>query len=76
MEAAQFGWAHDFGFSSENSLNVLSCASLFSAFRARLEIMDASRHAFKKRQQKIASSCLEQMDNLRTIHPRVRTVYK
>jgi hypothetical protein len=74
-QAAKCGWPNGFGFSSENSLHVLSCASLFSAFRAWLEIMDASRHAFKK-QQKTASSRLEQMDNPGTIHRLWRAVYK
>jgi hypothetical protein len=52
-KSAQCGWPNQVGFSSENTLNVLARASLFIAFRARLEFINASRHAFKT-----AKNCL------------------
>jgi hypothetical protein len=73
-QAAQFGWPNHFGFSSENTFNVLARALLLFAFRARLEFINASRHAFKT--AKIASSSLEQMDNPRTVHRSGLAVYK
>jgi hypothetical protein len=52
-QSAECGWSNHFGFSSENTLDVLARASLFTAFRARLEYINASRHAFKT-----AKNCL------------------
>jgi hypothetical protein len=73
-QAAQFGRPNHVGFSSENTLNVLARALLLFAFRARLEFINASRHAFKT--AKIVSSGLEQMDNPRSIHRSGLAVYK
>jgi hypothetical protein len=73
-QAAQFGWPNHFGFSSENTFNVLARALLLFTFRARLEFINASRHAFKT--AKIVSPSLEQMDNPRTIHRSGLAVYK
>jgi hypothetical protein len=73
-QAAQFGWPNHFGFSSENTFNVLARALLLFAFRARLEFINASRHAFKT--AKIVTSSLEQMDNPQTIYRSRPAVYK
>jgi hypothetical protein len=56
-------------------LNVRTHAPLFRAFRAGLEFINASRHAFKK----TAKNCLiwsGPMDNLGTIHRDDEVVYK
>ena len=73
LEAAKFGRTNH-GFSSENTLNVLARALLLIAFRARLEFINASRHAFKN--SKNVSSGLEQMDNSWIIHLCACAVYK
>ena len=53
-EAGKCGWSERFGFASKNTFDVFARALLFSAFRAWLEFINASRHDFKRQQNESA----------------------